>query len=114
VDILDNTDWEIQVFQHNLRWKMLFVFQTFFTEQGSTCLCLWLATVSPQSRAHICVSGLGSITSRVPHTNTLARRLLAHSLLPFRSQTRCLHLQLASSWFQSPVSRFLGASTLTV
>jgi hypothetical protein len=29
------TGWEIQVFQHNLRWKMLFVFQTFFTEKGS-------------------------------------------------------------------------------
>jgi hypothetical protein len=29
------TGWEIQVFQHNLQRKMLFVFQTFFTEKGS-------------------------------------------------------------------------------
>jgi hypothetical protein len=28
------TGWEIQDFQHNLWWKMLFVFQTFFTEKS--------------------------------------------------------------------------------
>jgi hypothetical protein len=48
----------------------------------STCLCLWLATASWQSRAHICVSGLALITSWVPHTNACVRRLLACGLSP--------------------------------
>jgi hypothetical protein len=80
----------------------------------STCLCLRLATTSQQSSARICVSGLGLITSWVPHTNTLVRRLLAHSLLPFWFQTHCSHRLLVPSQCHSPVSRFLGAGTLTV